>query len=100
MHDVYHPAVAIAADSVFSDVICDTSWGYTPSKPDGYTGILVVIDRLSKFPFAFPLKSSQTSSSLISEYKTKVANYAKGNKNELISVNPKELKNNEIYNHC
>jgi hypothetical protein len=43
-------------------------------------------------------KSSQTSSSLISEYKTKVANYAKGNKNELISVNPKELKNNEIYN--
>jgi hypothetical protein len=55
--NVYHPAVAIAAESVFSDVICDTSWGYTPSKPDGYTGIFVVIDRLSKFPFAFPLKT-------------------------------------------
>ena len=41
-------------------------------------------------------KSSQTSSSLISEYKTIKENYSKGNKSD--SVNPSQIKNNEIYN--
>ncbi len=41
-------------------------------------------------------KSSQTSSSLVSEYKAKIENYSKGNKSD--SVNPSQIKNNEIYN--
>ena len=41
-------------------------------------------------------KSSQTSSSLISEYKTIKENYSRGNKSD--SVNPSQIKNNEIYN--
>ena len=41
-------------------------------------------------------KSSQTSSSLISEYKAIKENYSKGNKSD--SVNPSQIKNNEIYN--
>ena len=53
---IHHPAIAIEADSIFSHVICDLSFGF-PVTPEGFNGVLVIIDRLSKFPFVYPIKS-------------------------------------------
>jgi len=55
----YQPAIAITADSIWDNLIVDTSWGY-PVSPEGFHGVLVVIDRFSKFPFVWPLKSKNS----------------------------------------
>ena len=52
----HHPAIAISAENTFDAVVCDTSWGY-PLSDDGHHGVLTIVDRFSKFPFAYALKS-------------------------------------------
>jgi hypothetical protein len=53
---IHHPAIAIEADSIFSHVLVLLSFGF-PVTPEGFNGVLVIIDRLSKFPFVYPIKS-------------------------------------------
>ena len=56
----FHPAIAITADSVWDNLVVDTTWGY-PLTVEGYHGLLTVIDRVSHFPFAWALKSKNAS---------------------------------------
>ena len=56
-NEIRHPAIKIHADSVFDNLVWDTSWGYPETQPEKYHGVLTIIDRFSKFPFVFPLKS-------------------------------------------
>jgi transposase InsO family protein len=56
----FHPAIAITADSVWDNLVVDTTWGY-PLTDDGYHGVLTIIDRVSHFPFAWALKSKNAS---------------------------------------
>jgi hypothetical protein len=53
---ISHPAIAIEFNSIFDNFLCDLSFVFTKTE-DGYHGVLVVICRLSKFPFAWPIKS-------------------------------------------
>ncbi len=53
---ISHPAIAIEFNSIFDNFLCDLSFGF-PKTEEGYHGVLVVICRLSKFPFAWPIKS-------------------------------------------
>ena len=52
-----HPAIYIKADSVFDNLIWVTSWGFPETEPEKYHGVLTIIDRFSKFPFVYPLKT-------------------------------------------
>ena len=54
-NEVRHPAIAIQADSVFDNLIWDTSWGFPETVPDKFHAVLTIIDRFSKFPFVYPL---------------------------------------------
>ena len=51
---------AIQADSVFDNLIWDTSWGFPETVPDKFHGVLTIIDRFSKLPLVYALKSKNT----------------------------------------
>lgn len=56
---LFHPpAKSIESTGVWDLVTMDTQWGL-PESGDGYKGVLVLIDHLSKFPFVYPLKSKE-----------------------------------------
>jgi len=52
----YHPAIAIKVGNVFDRIQVDLVLGLMET-PDGYIGILVIIESLTKFPYAKPIKS-------------------------------------------
>ena len=51
-----HKAKAIEVDGIFDQVGIDLVFGL-PVTADGYCGVLVYTEKLSKFPHVFPIKS-------------------------------------------
>ena len=51
-----HPAQAISIENMFERIGIDLVFGL-PETEDGYTGILVIVEYLSKFPYAVPIRS-------------------------------------------
>ena len=54
----YHPALATKIDRIFRRVSIDLVFGFDMSV-DGYIGICVIIEFLSKFPFAKAIKTKE-----------------------------------------
>ena len=53
---VYHPAIAIEVDGIFDQIGIDLVFGL-PETKDGYIGLFCIMERTTKFPFVFPIKS-------------------------------------------
>ena len=74
----HHEAMAISANSIWDSVTWDCTFGYEKTK-GGYHGMLVLVDRLSKFPFAYPLKSKESSEiNLLFSYRYRVTDVKYG----------------------
>ena len=57
---LYHPAISMEVDHVFDSIVIDCSFGFPVTK-EGYHGVLVIMERLTRFPFVYPLKSKEAS---------------------------------------
>lgn len=57
---LFHPAKALPVTNVLDRVHIDLVFGL-PQTEEGFTGIFLAIDSLSKYPFALPLKSKAAS---------------------------------------
>jgi hypothetical protein len=53
----HYEAIGIECDNIWDSLVLDCSFGFPLTKPDGYHGVLVIMDRISKYHFAYPLKS-------------------------------------------
>lgn len=53
---INHPALAIPILGIFDKICLDLSFGFEQT-PEGYIGILVIIEYLSKYPWIVPIKS-------------------------------------------
>ena len=63
-----HPALVLPITGIFDRIGIDLCFGF-PVTTEGYIGILVIVEALTKFPFVFPIKSKtmeEISSCLIS----------------------------------
>jgi IS30 family transposase len=54
---VNHPALALPVCNVFDRVGMDLVFGLPEDNAEGYKGILVITEYLTKFPYAVPIKS-------------------------------------------
>ena len=55
---LYHPARAIEVEGIFDQIGIDLVFGL-PETKDGYIGVLCIMQRITKFPFVFPIKSKK-----------------------------------------
>ena len=53
---IIHPAIAIEVNGIFERVGIDLVFGL-PETAEGYTGILVITEYLTKYPYAVPIKT-------------------------------------------
>ena len=51
-----HPAIAIEVGEIFDRIQVDLVFGL-PKTSNGFVGILVIIEALSKYPIAYPVRS-------------------------------------------
>jgi len=56
-----HPAIAIPIPEGVFDVVHMDLLEMVPSDPDNFVYIFLLVDRLSKFPIAFPIKNKEAS---------------------------------------
>ena len=57
---LYHKASAIEVLGVFDKIMIDVVFGL-PITKDGYIGVLCIIERLTKYPCVYPIKSKTMS---------------------------------------
>ena len=51
-----HPAIALSIHTLMERIGIDLAFGQ-PMTEEGYHGVLVIIEYLSKYPYAVPIKS-------------------------------------------
>jgi hypothetical protein len=56
---LYHPAISMEVDHIFDSIVVDLSFGF-PKTKEGYYGVLVIMERLTRFPFVYPIKSKES----------------------------------------
>ena len=54
--ELNHPAIALKVNGIFDRVGIDLVFGL-PETPEGFVGVMVITDSLSKYPWAKPIKS-------------------------------------------
>ncbi len=52
----YHPARTLDVKQIFDRIQIDLVFGL-PETKDGYNGILLIVEAVSKFPFAYPIRT-------------------------------------------
>ncbi|CAF1107876.1 unnamed protein product, partial [Brachionus calyciflorus] len=99
----YHPAIAIKVGNVFDRIQIDLVLGLMET-PDGYIGILEIIESHTKFPYAKPIKSKTAKEiarllleffSLFGTAKEILSDQGREFVNEIIA----QLKNNMGFEH-
>ncbi|CAF1063155.1 unnamed protein product [Brachionus calyciflorus] len=85
----YHPAQTTNISKIFTRVAIDLILGLDETE-DGYIGILVIIEFLTNFPYAKPIKSKSAKeiAEILSEYKTLFGPFS-----ELLSDQGREFLN-------
>ena len=53
---LYHPARAIEVDGIFDQIGIDLVFGL-PETKDGYIGVFCIMQKITKYPFVYPIKS-------------------------------------------
>ena len=91
-----HPAIAIPIKGIFDTISMDYSFGFATTE-EGFIGILVIIEYLSKYPWIVPVKSKTAE-----ETATHLFKYISifGAPKVIISDEGKEFVNEVIHNLC
>ena len=55
---LYHPALAMEVAGCFDEISIDCSWGF-PTTKEGFHGVMTIKARMTRFPFAYPLKTKE-----------------------------------------
>ena len=53
---LYHPARAIEVEGIFDQIGIDLVFGL-PETKDGYIGVFCIMQKITKYPFVYPIKS-------------------------------------------
>ena len=67
--ELNHPAIALKVTGLFDRVGIDLTFGL-PESSEGYIGVMVITEALSKFPWAKPIrsKSAKEIANILKEY--------------------------------
>ena len=90
---VNHPALSTKITGIFDKIGIDLVFGL-PTTSEGYNGILVIIDFLSKYPYATPIKS-KTKEEIAQKLFEYIALF--GAPKEILSDQGNEFVNDVIY---
>ena len=91
-----HPAIAIIIKGIFDTISMDYSFGFAKTE-EGYIGILVIIEYLSKYPWIVPVKSKSAQETARHLFKY-ISIF--GAPKVIISDEGKEFVNEVIQNLC